>query len=140
VYLSGNDGTVRNNAISDCCDGRGEAAFEIEGEDNTVSDNSARNTFGDGFKVRGDRNTLTNCPVKTAVADGFDIESGDGNALVRRSASGCDGEALDNSGTNTDVSNTRLSNSGILLGNEGSFDVLTGNNVDLDDAVKPEVD
>ena len=140
VHLSGNAGTVRANAISDCCDGRGEAAFVIEGDDNTVSDNSVRNTYGDGFNVNGDRNTLTRCQVRTAIADGFDIESGDGNALVGCSADDCGGEALDNSGTNTGVANTRLSNSRILLGNDGSFDVFTGNNVDLGDAVRPEVD
>ena len=140
IELRSSGSRVLRNMVLSCAGDRHDAGVRIEGVENEVEDNTVRDSAGDGFFVVGDENTLRRNVAEFCFADGIDIQSGNDNFVYECTASDCEGEALDNSGNETTVSDSTFLRSRILLGNDGTFARFTGNNVDLADAVLPQVD
>lgn len=138
--LSVSNVTIRRNSATRC-GSEGDDGFTITGATNTIEDNKASDIDDDGFKITGDGNTLSRNTATRCMRDGFDVVSGDGNTIDACSATLCEAEGLDNSGTNTVVTNSKFTKCRIDVANDGTFTTFTGNTFSSGgDATAPEID
>ncbi len=142
LYLIIQNSTVRKNVLVRC-GSEDDAGIEVRGDGNRIEFNTVSEADDDGFEIDGNMNELFNNTARDCYEDGFDIESGTGNVLRGCKAFSCDGEGLDNSATDTEVTGCILLGNRIDLANEGTFsnDVDNANRFNTGSAATlPEVD
>lgn len=138
--LSIDGATVSRNRVRGT-GGDGEECFDIDGDDNTVSGNSAEHCMGNGFWVRGDSNTLERNRVRRAAEDGFTVATTSTSTTLTRNRSsrnGLTGYRIEDGGTpatDTTLTNNHGSGSRYDLCDEGVNTTRSGNHFGTELAV-----
>lgn len=121
----------------------GDAGFQIWGNNNQITSNTANNNENDGFYITGNGNTLASNTATGNLGDGFEVR-GSNNTLNLNVTTGNHGEGIANGTTNAVLTNNSASGNRIDCANATGIVITTNTGSRCGDgsnfALTPQVD
>lgn len=162
--IYGAEGVVRNNQVRDCfaagirlggvshhltleknrvtrCGSPAVPGYWLDGDAQTLIDNTAERCGGDGFRIVASAHTLVGNRALGNVRDGFDVDAAaTGTRLEANVAKGNAAEGIENSGADTALRDNVAKKNRLDFASDGTVVDEGGNGFVIEGAPAPQID